>query len=73
MIGSPVSPTGWSAISLRDACFTSTELWNSERVGALVLYCSDGHWGDAFDEFCHRRLRLPRARSARSTRRPSAQ
>lgn len=40
--------------------FTSTERWNSDRIGALALYCSDGRWGDAFDEFCHHHLRIPR-------------
>ena len=24
------------------------------------MYCSDGRWGDAFDEFCHSRLHIPR-------------
>ena len=42
------------------AIFTSTEVWNPERVGALAIYCSDGRWGEAFDEFCHRRLQIPR-------------
>jgi hypothetical protein len=41
-------------------CFTSAALWNPQRVGALVLYCSDGRWGEAFDEFCHHRLLIPR-------------
>src|SRR5262245_3227862 len=62
MIGSPHSPTARVLLDfyLRAPCFTSTELWDPERVGALVLYCSDGRWGEAFDEFCHRRLLIPR-------------
>ena len=40
--------------------FTSTERWHPERIGALALYCSDGRWGDAFDEFCHKHLQIPR-------------
>jgi hypothetical protein len=40
--------------------FTSSERWNPERIGALAIYCSDGRWGEAFDEFCHRNLGLPR-------------
>jgi carbonic anhydrase-like protein len=40
--------------------FTSTERWHAERIGALALYCSDGRWGEAFDEFCHRHLLIPR-------------
>src|SRR5687767_7080599 len=40
--------------------FTSTEPWHAERIGALALYCSDGRWGKAFDEFCHQHLQIPR-------------
>jgi hypothetical protein len=40
--------------------FTSTEPWHPERIGALALYCSDGRWGEAFDEFCHKSLNIPR-------------
>jgi len=40
--------------------FTSMERWHPERVGALALYCSDGRWGEAFDEFCHKHLLIPR-------------
>src|SRR5262249_6689751 len=40
--------------------FTSGERWNDERIHALALYCSDGRWGEAFDEFCHKHLMLPR-------------
>jgi hypothetical protein len=42
------------------AVFTSTERWHPERIGALALYCSDGRWGEAFDEFCHKHLQIPR-------------
>ena len=47
-------------LSLRTPCFTSSKSWNPERVGALVLCCSDGRWGEACDEFCHQRLLIPR-------------
>jgi hypothetical protein len=40
--------------------YTCVETWNPERIGALAIYCSDGRWGEAFDEFCHKRLLLPR-------------
>lgn len=40
--------------------FTSMEPWQSERIGALALYCSDGRWGEAFDDFCHKCLQIPR-------------
>jgi hypothetical protein len=39
--------------------FTSTEPWRPERLHAVALYCSDGRWGKAFDEFCHRHLQIP--------------
>jgi hypothetical protein len=42
------------------AVYTAQETWNPERIGALALYCSDGRWGEAFDEFCHKRLLIPR-------------
>lgn len=42
------------------AVFTSTEHWNPQRIGAVAIYCSDGRWGEAFDEFCHKHLQLPR-------------
>jgi hypothetical protein len=66
MLGSLGGPTtrhsdaAGLAVPLRAPCFTSTELWNAERIGAVVLYCSDGRWGQAFDEFCHRCLLIPR-------------
>lgn len=40
--------------------FTSSESWNPERIHALAIYCSDGRWGEAFDEFCQHGLELPR-------------
>ena len=49
-----------SGPKLPAAVFTSSERWNSERIGALALYCSDGRWGDAFDDFCHKHLLIPR-------------
>ncbi len=56
--------TRWSSVDLGPelpmSVFTSTERWNAERIGAVAIYCSDGRWGEAFDEFCHRNLQLPR-------------
>jgi len=40
--------------------FISTHRWNPERIHAMAIYCSDGRWGQAFDEFCHEALRMPR-------------
>jgi hypothetical protein len=40
--------------------FTSTERWNPERIGGIAIYCSDGRWGESFDEFCQKHLQMPR-------------
>lgn len=45
---------------MRVATFDSSHAWNPERIGALAVYCSDGRWGEAFDEFCHEALKIPR-------------
>lgn len=42
------------------ADFTSSRHWDPERINALALYCCDGRWGEAFDEFCQKHLRIPR-------------
>ncbi len=52
--GVPLGP------SLPMSVFTSSESYNPSRIHAMALYCSDGRWGEAFDEFCVRRLQLPR-------------
>src|SRR6516225_9215281 len=49
-LGPPLPMTSYHAM----------ERWQPERIGALALYCSDGRWGEAFDEFCHRHLQIPR-------------
>src|SRR4051794_31358533 len=40
--------------------FTSSQRWEPERIHAMAIYCSDGRWGEAFDDFCHNALRMPR-------------
>jgi carbonic anhydrase-like protein len=40
--------------------FESTHTWEEQRIRALAIYCSDGRWGEAFDEFCHEGLSIPR-------------
>lgn len=30
------------------------------RIGAVAIYCSDGRWGEQFDDFVQNRLGLPR-------------
>src|SRR5207244_457736 len=42
------------------AAYHALERWHPARIGAMALYCSDGRWGEAFDEFCHRHLQIPR-------------
>jgi len=42
------------------AAYHALERWHPDRINALALYCSDGRWGEAFDEFCHRHLQIPR-------------
>jgi hypothetical protein len=49
-----------SGQSLPMLAYTSTSLWQPQRIRALAIYCSDGRWGAAFDEFCYRHLNLPR-------------
>jgi hypothetical protein len=68
MVGAPVTSSDGQAEqgtlslgpSLPMAVYTAMEPWHAERIHALALYCSDGRWGDAFDEFCHRHLQIPR-------------
>jgi hypothetical protein len=60
----PENAPKWESIELPPdlplSLFTSMEPWHEERIGALALYCSDGRWGKAFDEFCHNHLMIPR-------------
>jgi hypothetical protein len=60
----PADGIRWDTIELAPdlppSAFTSLERWHGERIGALALYCSDGRWGEAFDEFCHKHLQIPR-------------
>jgi hypothetical protein len=64
MTDRPAAPADWAGVELGPdlppAVFHSVEPWREERIGALALYCSDGRWGEAFDEFCHRHLGIPR-------------
>lgn len=40
--------------------FISTQPFHPERIHAVAMYCSDGRYGEQFDEFLHDALRLPR-------------
>src|SRR6266850_689821 len=60
----PAAEPRWASVdsgpALPMSVYTCHETWNPERIGALAVYCSDGRWGEAFDEFCHKRLLIPR-------------
>ena len=36
--------------------FVATEAWDAERPWAFVVYCSDGRWHDAVEEFLRARV-----------------
>lgn len=38
----------------------SRGVFETERVGAAAIYCSDGRYNEQFDEFLHEQLGLPR-------------
>jgi hypothetical protein len=40
--------------------YVSTVPFESARIGAAAIYCSDGRYGEQFDEFLHHSLGLPR-------------
>lgn len=40
--------------------FESTEPFDSDRIRAAAVYCSDGRFGEQFDELLHACLELPR-------------
>lgn len=43
-----------------NSCYLSTLNFNAERIHAAALYCSDGRFGEQFDDFLHNHLKLPR-------------
>jgi hypothetical protein len=40
--------------------FGSSERFDENRIGAAAVYCSDGRYGEHFDNFLHNALKLPR-------------
>ncbi|MEM7625249.1 MAG: carbonic anhydrase [Planctomycetota bacterium] len=40
--------------------FNSDEPFDAHRIHALAVYCSDGRYGEQFDDFLHNHLKLPR-------------
>jgi hypothetical protein len=41
------------------ATYHSPIPFNSERIRAAAVYCSDGRYGEQFDDFLHNALGLP--------------
>jgi hypothetical protein len=66
LVESPGKAAGmsWTTVEMEPQLplpvYTSLEVWNPDRIRALAIYCSDGRWGAAFDEFCHKALHMPR-------------
>lgn len=40
--------------------FESSVRFDENRIGAAAVYCSDGRYGEQFDDFLHNGLKLPR-------------
>jgi hypothetical protein len=40
--------------------FRTSEQFDETRIRAAAVYCCDGRYGDHFDEFLHKGLKLPR-------------
>jgi hypothetical protein len=45
---------------LAPSIFESTHPFEHARIGAAAIYCSDGRYGEQFDDFLHSALKLPR-------------
>ena len=41
-------------------CFNSSVKYNVDRIQAAAVYCSDGRFGEQFDDLMHNALGLPR-------------
>jgi hypothetical protein len=44
----------------KSAVFGSAERFDENRIRAAAVYCSDGRYGEHFDDFLHNALKLPR-------------
>lgn len=44
----------------RPSEYVSIFPFNPDRIRAAAVYCSDGRWGESFDDFLHTALALPR-------------
>jgi hypothetical protein len=45
---------------VRRQVFESIHLFDHARIHAAAIYCSDGRYGEQFDDFLHNELKLPR-------------
>ena len=43
-----------------DSAWRSTIPFDTRRIGAVAIYCSDGRYNEQFDQFLHERIGLPR-------------
>ena len=44
----------------KSTVFGSSERFDENRIRAAAVYCSDGRFGEHFDDFLHNALELPR-------------
>ena len=44
----------------KSAVFATSQPFDENRIGAAAVYCSDGRFGEHFDDFLHNALKLPR-------------
>ena len=60
----PTDVIRWDTIELCPICrLASLRAWSAGTTsasGRWRFYCSDGRWGEAFDEFCQKHLLIPR-------------
>ena len=42
------------------AVYVSSAPFDADRIRAVAIYCSDGRFGEQFDDFLHNGLKLPR-------------
>ena len=56
----PLNQTSQKSVPSVSTAFESRVAFNSERIGAAAVYCSDGRYGEQCDDFLHNSLKLPR-------------
>jgi hypothetical protein len=58
----PPARVSFAAMNDQDnrTVYESSERFDENRIRAAAVYCSDGRFGEHFDEFLHNSLELPR-------------